>query len=158
MTIEMQEYIQTLKQCIIQCQAMLEQEKQKRKALLGRDMSVLESVISDQQANIMQLDNMEGQRMLAQEAAGFGQLTAKEMLQAMSAGELRESIEPLQEQLRDIVLQIQRLNQEAMKIAQNELRILEQFGITERKDMKNPTYGKPGQHKKAEWSSFEQKI
>ncbi len=157
MTKEMQIYLEVTRECLEQCMGMLETEKSKRKALLRRDTKELESVISGQQAKIMQLENMERKRLEAQAHAGFGGQTASQMLDAMPEGEEKTQLQQLLAQLRETVQQLKTNNQEALKIAQAELRVYQQVGFVQEKTSNSPTY-KPGRSKRADWSSFEQKI
>lgn len=157
MTKELQEYLQSVQVCLTQCEDMLEKEQEKRRALLGRDMTTLEKVMGDQQANMMQLERIERQRLQAQKKAGYGELSAREVLEKIPEGEDRVQAEALFSKLRGTAMQLQALNQEAMDIAQNELQFYEQYGAIERRNTQSPTY-RPGQNKRTDWSSFEQKI
>ncbi len=154
---EMQTYLQVTQECLEQCRGMLETEKSKRKALLKRNTKELEGVISGQQAQIMQLENMERKRLAAQEQAGFGGQTASQMLAAMPEGQEKAQLQELLAALRETVQQLKTRNAEALKMAQAELRVYQQAGFVQEKTSSSPTY-KPGQSKRADWSSFEQKI
>lgn len=155
---EMQEYKESVARCLAQCEVMLEQEQEKRRALLGGDEKRLEQMLQTQQACYMQLESLEGKRLAAQQAAGFGGLTAKEILAQMQQGPFRQEMEKLFHQLSIVAEDLKEQNKAALEIAAANLKMIEHL-VPQTKAPVQTTYNRktatgsfhPG-------TSFEKKI
>ncbi len=153
-----EEYKSVLTECLNECKKMLEFETEKRKALLGSDMSNLSAVLQAQQVTLMKLENIEKKRVEAQEKAGLGEMKADEILETIENPTQKKSFESVINELRVIVEEIQRVNKISIDIAKSSLKIANTILQQEQGETAG-VYTSQG--KNSNWapeSSFEEKI
>ena len=71
--------LQATQACTEQIRRMLPMEQEKRKAIIADDPKLMEKMMCEQQAAIMQLENLEKQRIQRQQEAGFGGMSAEQI-------------------------------------------------------------------------------
>lgn len=154
MTAQMSAYLDATARCAEQCEAMVQSEQEKRRALLGGADGRLEQVLQEQQAAVMHLEMLERKRLAAQVEAGFPERAAgTEILSSLPEGEERDALTALLERLRLAAGELRELNHTALEIAQMQLQALG-------RSVQPATY-RPGPAQGREWggeASFEQKI
>ena len=74
-------------------------------------------VLQSQQATMMKLENIEKRRLEAQEKAGFGEMSADDVIAKIEDVEQKNSFSATVNELRTIVEEIQRLNKISIDIA-----------------------------------------
>ncbi len=116
-------FVKTLKHLCTLMQDMHELETKKRSALLKQDLTETEVVFKSQQAMIMKLNNAENKRIEQQKLAGFGELTASQILEQASAEE-KDVFAPIFEKLNSSAQMIKELNKISLNIVNTELKIL----------------------------------
>jgi hypothetical protein len=136
---------------------MLDFEAEKRKALLESDINNLGVVLQSQQATMMKLENIEKKRLSAQEQAGFGEMTADEILSKITDENEKNQVTVIVNELRGIVEEIQRLNKISIDIAKSNLKIANTILQQQQTDNAG-VYTSRGENAKWSSSSFEEKV
>lgn len=110
---------------VLEClNAAAESESGKRKALLTHDVDRVESMLQNQQALVMRLENFEKKRIQAAEEVGFGGMSADEIEVSIKDDRLRERLSPLFAQMREKADILKTLNRASLDIADMELKLL----------------------------------
>ena len=154
-------FLTATERCAAQCKAMLEFEQEKRQALLAEDMNRLESMIQSQQAAIMKLESLEKQRVDAQEKAGFGAMTATEILGTMKESPEKTELAIHIGTLRHALEEIRFHNEKSLEIARTNIKMLNALNANPADKKERPVVYKPGQAGKPGWqaaSSFDKKY
>lgn len=121
-------YLCLLRESEAQCRALLEAEQAKRRALLGNDKAALADVMQRQQADMMQLESLERQRVKEQTALGFSaQATAEEIAAQLPSGAAKEEFARLCIELRESAAKLRELNAYSLELAREELHFMEQM-------------------------------
>ncbi|MCH4239895.1 MAG: flagellar protein FlgN [Oscillospiraceae bacterium] len=110
--------------CTEQLSKMIPMEQEKQKALISGNMQMMEKMVSDQQAVIMQLENLENHRLLVQKEAGFSGMNATQVLQQAQPG-ARSRLEKSFQSLRETAQKLKLYNEEANKFAKATLQFLQ---------------------------------
>ena len=119
------EYISFLSSYRDELLVYLENEREKRLALLNNDLGRLEAMIKVQQAEMMKFRGLESKRTMLQSKLGLPDAKAKEVLSVISDTDSRKKIEVLFADLADIAEQIQEQNRQSLELAESNLRILD---------------------------------
>lgn len=101
---------------------MLGYEQEKRQALLRDDTARIEQMLQRQQACTMQLETLERQRMMLQDAEGLPN-RGEEMLARMPEGTEKERLTQVMKELRTSTQELQELNKNDLEIARTFLQI-----------------------------------
>lgn len=150
-------YKAVLEECLVECRKMLDFEAEKRKALLESDINNLGVVLQSQQATMMKLENIEKKRLSAQGQAGFGEMTADEILSKITDENEKNQVTVIVNELRGIVEEIQRLNKISIDIAKSNLKIANTILQQQQTDNAG-VYTSRGENAKWSSSSFEEKV
>lgn len=103
----------------------LENESEKRRALISGEPEKLEEMLQLQQAETMQLQNFEKKRLKLQEALGFKGLNAKQLTEAVPVGAQRQQLAVLLSEITELVGNIREQNQKALELAETNLKIID---------------------------------
>lgn len=140
------EYIDFIEKYRDELLTALENERDKRLALLKSDLTKLEAVISLQQAQTMKLRTMEEKRISLQLTLGADDLTARELLARMAEGEEKNRLDTLVNEITELTESIRGQNVQSLELAQTNLRILESIlqksGFDEEKNIYGPGSGR----------------
>lgn len=101
---------------------MLGYEQEKRQALLRDDTVRIEQMLQRQQACAMQMETLERQRMMLQDAAGIPG-TAEELLAGMAEGPEKEKLAGVMGKLWAAAEELRELNKGDLEIARTFLQI-----------------------------------
>lgn len=155
---ELQNYIEMTEKCAQCCRELLDQEQEKRQALLGSDDKRLGAVLQAQQAAVMKLDGLEKRRIAAQSAAGFASKNAEEVLAGLPEGAEKERLGKLFDEMRRTARELKELNKTALNIARESLYLIEAVTGQARREA-GGTY-KPGRpmDRTVRGIGFEEKI
>ena len=123
MTKQLTAFVEATENVYIQITKIISLEQEKRQALLHYDMVITERCIKNQQALVMQLENIEKKRGMSQIAAGFHGKTSDEILDSVTSEE-KLILQPLFGKLRMAATNLQEQNKVSLGIASSELRIL----------------------------------
>ena len=132
------EYICFLKKYRDELSVFLENECEKRRALLENDIDRLETMLKIQQAETMKLRDMEAKRAKLQSTLGLPDEKARELLLYIDNPEARSSIKALFEEIADKAKMIQEQNRQSLELAKVNLKV---FDLIVRG-------GEPGTHSK----------
>ncbi len=119
------EYISFLTKYRDELSAYLENEREKRLALLNKNLGRLEEMLKVQQAETMKLRGLEAKRIKLQSDLGLPDVRAKELLASIENIEARRSIEALFADLTDIAEQIREQNKQSLELAESNIKILD---------------------------------
>ena len=103
----------------------LENESEKRRALISGEPARLEAMLQMQQAETMKIQNFEKKRLAMQDALGFGGLRAKQLAEALPEGEQRQALAAVPDEITALVTDIREQNRQALELANGNLRIIE---------------------------------
>ncbi len=134
-------YIEATQGALAQLDEMLGYERAKRQALLGNDEKTLDEMLQNQQACLMKLESVEKKRVRLQKEAGFGAMSADQILESMDPSERKDMLEGLFRRLRESASELKELNKKAADIARSYLYI-----VGSAANAGEPTY-KPGRPK-----------
>lgn len=159
MTNELRAFIEASRECLKHCEKMLEGEREKRKALVVSDAEKIEAALKTQQASAMQLENLERKRIDAQNAAGYSNRTASEIIAEVADPEAARELNDIYVKWKATVAEIKDYNEKSMELATANLKLYEALVSGPVNETKSPTYGPKG-HKgtNSPNSSFEEKI
>ncbi|MDR1193725.1 MAG: flagellar protein FlgN [Peptococcaceae bacterium] len=161
MTAEITGFLMATRRCADQCRVMLDNEREKRQALLSDDIERLESMLQSQQAAIMRLEGLEKRRLDAQAKAGFAAMTAGEILAAMKDGEDKEELRRQVGDMKSALEEIKQNNERALEIARNNLQMMNALNAGQEGRPENQGIYRPGQSGGPEGTTgalFEKKI
>ena len=105
-----------------------EREKEKYAALVSYDPKRTDKVVAEQQAANMRLAQLEERRVKAQEAAGWGEMTFRQILEQADDTD-RKQLEGLFERFEKAVNDVKYYNGRAIAFANDGLRILGKAGV-----------------------------
>lgn len=118
-------------------------EAEKREALVSNKMPQLEHCLSQQQAAVMQMGNLEKEREALLSKAGLSGKTFREIAESLE-GEERTACEAVFSRMEQAVQSIKFSNEKSMAIAQDKLRILEEIQPEAKKRENYTPYGRRG--------------
>ncbi len=119
------------------------QEADKREALVSNKMPQLERCLSQQQAAVMQMGNLEKEREALLAKAGLSGKTFREIAGGLE-GEERSACEAVFNRMEQAVQSIKFSNEKSMAIAQDKLRILAEILPEAKKRESYTPYGRKG--------------
>ena len=119
----------------------LENEREKRQALLDNDLVRLEAMLQVQQAATMKLRGFETRRIALQSKLGLPDVRAKELLSEISDYDAQRSIDGLFTEIADIAGEIREQNKQAIELAKTSLKILALVMQDEVTDAQSSLYG-----------------
>ena len=99
---------------------MVEVEHQKLDALLSNELPRIEHIISLAQATSKELENMENNRMILQEKAGFGGMTFSEILENLEDEE-KEEFSNIFQKLQTCISEVKHYNIKSIDIAKTNI-------------------------------------
>ncbi len=159
MTNELKTFIAASRECLKQCEKMLEQERAKRKALVISDAEKIEAALKIQQASSMQLENLERKRIDAQNAAGYSNKTASEIISELGDTDAARELNDIYVKWKATVEEIKEYNEKSMELAAANLKLYDALVNGTANETKKPTYGPKGQKEtNSTISTFEEKI
>lgn len=124
------EFIDFLGKYCGELSAALQNESQKRRALLSGDPGQLELMLQLQQAETMKIQNLEARRIELQKALGFEGLTAKMLVDAVTEPALRQRLADVLQEISTLASDIQEQNRMSMEFANSSLKMMEQVAIS----------------------------
>ena len=139
---------------------MSEQENRKYKALISNDLKQMDKTIAEQQAMLMKLEKMEGQRLDLQRETGWEGLKFREILDRLK-GEDQRSFRKLFEQISRLLEQIQTGNEKSISFAKMSLQVSSLLNTDENPEIQQnytAQKGKPAEEEDAAGSVFETTI
>lgn len=159
MTKEIQSLIEVSKKSVEQLRQMLSLEDEKRRALVASDTEKIETILKQQQAAIMMLENLEKRRIDAQNAAGYGGFTASQIIERTTDADAKRELSAALDEMTKIVGEIKSLNDASMEIASSNLQMYETIMNGSKARKTQATYDTRG-HKETNStnSTFEEKI
>ena len=119
------EYISFLSKYRDELSAYLENECEKRRALLGNDFLRLEKMLKVQQAETMKFRELESKRTKLQSKLGLPDVKAAELLENISDPETHRSLKILFSEIADYAEQIQEQNRQSLELAETNLKVIE---------------------------------
>ncbi len=159
MTNELRAFIMASTECLKQCEVMLEQEREKRKALVTSNAEKIEAALKTQQASSMQLENLERKRIDAQNAAGYSNKTASEIISELGDTEAAKELKAIYVRWKATVDEIKDYNEKSMELASANLKLYDALVNGTANETKKPTYGPKGQKETNSTNfTFEEKI
>lgn len=108
----------------------LDNESEKRRALISGEPARLEAMLQMQQAETMKIQNFEKKRLELQKELGFPGLRAKELPALIPEGEQRQRLAAVLEEITEIVGNIREQNRQALELANGNLRIIEKAVVS----------------------------
>lgn len=105
--------------------AALNNEREKRRALLDNDIGRIEAMLQVQQAAAMKLRGFEAKRIALQAKLGLPDVRAKELLGAISDQDAQRSIDALFTEIADIAGEVREQNKQSLELASTNLKILD---------------------------------
>lgn len=128
----------------------LDNESEKRRALISGEPEKLEAMLQLQQAETMQIQNFEKKRLEMQEALGFRGLKAKQLAEAVSDERQRQQLSAVLDEIAGLVGNIREQNQQALELAKGNLKIIEKAvtsaGIDPQHGLYSPETAKGAAH------------
>lgn len=103
----------------------LENESEKRRALISGEPERLEAMLQMQQAETMKLQNFEKKRLALQEELGCRGLRAKQLAETLPEGEQRQRLSAVLDEITGLVGSIREQNLQALELANGNLKIIE---------------------------------
>lgn len=121
--------------------AVLNNEREKRRALLDNDIGRIEAMLQVQQAAAMKLRGFEAKRIALQAKLGLPDVRAKELLGAISDQDAQKSIDALFAEIADIAGEVREQNKKSLELASTNLKILDLILQGGGVDENNSLYG-----------------
>ena len=119
------EYIAFLSKYRDELSSYLENECEKRRALLGNDSLRLEKMLKVQQAETMKFRELESKRTKLQSKLGLPDVKAAELLESIDEPEAHRSLKALFSEIADFAEQIREQNRQSLELAETNLKIIE---------------------------------
>ena len=160
MDIQFEEYIIFLKKYRDELSSFLENEREKRLALLDNNIGRLEAVLQVQQAEAMKIRGFEQKRMALQSKLGLPDVRAKELLAAIDDSETRTCIDGLFTEIAELANNIHEQNGQSLELAKNNQKVIDKImGVVEA-EAQSKLYGPDNGHRKvySAGNTFEETI
>lgn len=119
------EYISFLSKYRDELSSYLENECEKRRALLGNDYLRLEKMLKVQQAETMKFRDMESKRAKLQSKLGLPDVKAAELLESIDDPETHKSLKTLFSEIAGYAEQIREQNRQSLELAESNLKIID---------------------------------
>ena len=103
----------------------LENENEKRRALISGEPARLEAMLQMQQAETMKIQNFEKKRLEMQEALGYRGIRAKQLVEAIPEGVQKRRLSTVLDEITSLVGNIREQNRQALELANKNLKIIE---------------------------------
>lgn len=140
-------YFEHLQKYRDELKTALENEREKRQALLGSDMDRLEAVLSSQQAQTMKLRSLEAKREQLQEGLCSGVTTASEFVSTLRDEDTKAAFSGLIAEMTELAAAIKEQNALALEIAKTNLKLLQKIFPTNNFDQSKAIYGPEGERR-----------
>lgn len=124
MTNNFEEYLAFMDKYEAELKLVLENEREKRRALLESDMDRLNTMLQFQQAETMKLKTFEAKRIELQIELGLGDVVASELLPKIEDEDDRSKLEAVFSRIADLADEIKEQNDRSVEIAETNLRLL----------------------------------
>jgi len=138
----------------------LDNESEKRRALIGGDPKRLEAMLQLQQAETMKLQNLEQKRLAMQKELGYEGLTASAFAEAVKSDSEGPRIARTLAEIVSLVNDLKDQNTQAIELANGSLKIMEQAvasaGIDQQHGLYSPETARGGTYSKD--PSFEKMV
>ena len=138
----------------------LENEREKRLALLGNDVARLEAMLQVQQAEAMKLRGFEKKRMELQSRLGLPDVKATELISSIKDTEARTCIDSLFAEIAELATNIREQNGQSIELARNNQKIMDHILGGEEEQAKSMLYGPENGRKEvfSKGNAFEETI
>jgi len=135
------EYICFLTKYRDELSAYLENEREKRRALLDNNLGRLEAMLNVQQAETMKFRGLESKRIKLQSKLGLPDVKVKELLALIADMEARTSTEVLFTEIADIADQIREQNRQSLELAKANLKVFNLISQGGEAEVQSKYYG-----------------
>lgn len=135
------EYISFLTKYRDELSSYLENECEKRRALLSSDLVRLETMLKIQQAETMKFRGLESKRAGLQSKLGLPDTKAAELLKTIDDPEAQRCAEALFAEMADIAEQIREQNRQSLELAESNLKIFDLIRKGGEKEAQSSYYG-----------------
>ena len=154
------EYIAFLKKYRDELSVSLENEREKRLALLSNDSGRIEAMLQVQQAAAMKLRGFEKKRMELQSGLDLPDARAKELIAAINDSEARTCIDGLFTEIAELATNIREQNGQSIELAKNNQKIIDYIMGTGESQAKSIVYGPENGHRKvfSTGNTFEETV
>ena len=143
------EYISFLMKYRDELSVYLENESEKRRALLDNRLDRLETMLKIQQAETMKFRGMEAKRTKLQSGLGLPDVKAKELLASIDDSEARSIIEVLYSEIADTASRIHEQNKQSLELAKVNLKVFDLITRGEVSEAQSKFYGPDSGSRKA---------
>lgn len=113
-------------------------QEEKLEALLSHDVEVMEQSVAKQQATDLEMRQYEQRRVQAQKEAGFGELQMGAIIELLDGAD-KTRMRGCYDRIRQRVEQIRFLNDEAMRLVELDLRMIDQTLPLDQREYKGYT-------------------
>ncbi len=160
MNAQYDEYIAFLIKYRDELTVSLENEREKRLALLGNDVVRLEAMLQVQQAEAMKLRGFEKKRMELQSKLGLPDAKATELISAIEDAEARTSIDRLFAEIAELATNIREQNDQSIELAKNNQKMIDHILGGGEEKAKSMLYGPENGRKEvfSKGNAFEETI
>ena len=154
------EYTCFLKKYRDELSVYLENECEKRRALLDNSIDRLETMLKIQQAETMKFRDMESKRAKLQSTLGLPNVKARELLSYIGNLEARSSIKALFEEIAVTARQIQEQNRQSLELAKVNLKVFDLIARGGEAETRSKFYGPDSSCRKvySTGDSFEETV
>lgn len=156
----MDEFITFLGRYRDELKTALENESEKRRALMGGDSQKLEAMLQLQQAETMKLQNLEQKRLDTQKQLGYEGFTAQQLIGAVQDEAQEKRLAAVLGEITELAVGLQEQNRLSIELANKNLKLMEQVaisaGIDTQHGIYSPETAKGGTYSKD--SSFEKMV
>lgn len=156
----MDEFITFLGRYRDELKTALENESEKRHALMGGDPKKLEAMLQLQQAETMKLQNLEQKRLDTQKQLGYEGFTAQQLMEAVQDEAQEKRLAAVLGEITELAVGLQEQNRLSIELANANLKLMEQVaisaGIDTQHGIYSPETAKGGTYSKD--SSFEKMV
>lgn len=156
----MDEFISFLGKYRDELKTALENESEKRRALMGGDPKKLASMLQLQQAETMKLQNLEQKRLDGQKQLGYEGYTAQQLIEAVQDETQKKRLAAVLGEITELAVGLQEQNRLSLELASTNLKMMERVavsaGIDTQHGLYSPETAKGGTYSKD--SSFEKMV
>ena len=118
----------------------LQNESEKRRALMGGDPKKLEAMLQLQQAETMELQNLEQKRLDKQRQLGYEGFTAQQLIEAVQNETQKKQLTAVLGDITELAIGLQEQNRLSIELANTNLKLMEQVAISAGIDTKHGIY------------------
>lgn len=136
----MDEFITFLGRYRDELKTALENESEKRRALMGGDPKKLEAMLQLQQAETMKLQNLEQKRLDRQKQLGYEDFTAQQLIEAVQDEAQKKQLAAVLGEITELAIGLQEQNRLSIELANTNLKLMEQVAISAGIDTQHGIY------------------